>query len=497
VAIFTKFFGRAASDAAGFAAGVAVGPALAPIVQEVVNRAWAEHPVRPPDVAILAAGVAQGQVDEADARQWAKERGYGDEQFTALVAIANAGPGIAEAYRAWRRGKLTERQFRKVLRRAAIEDEWADALVALKQELLDPVQLANAIHRGLIPDPGLLAVPPPSGTGNVPAYPVYGIDALEEAAGSGIDRDRLGALVGLTGLPMGAHEAAQAVFRHILTQTDYERAVAEGNTRNEWGDAIMEQSRQIPTARDFLENALRGYRTLAAAIQGAELHGMTPEHATMIYQNQGRPMAVRQITQALARGGVFKPEPGEIKDPFDAAIVEGNLKPAYYDLAKALRYTYPSAFVLRSLVQSGAITQAKGEEVLLFEGWEPGFAKLVSEAWAGGSGADADAHVGKAQTQLWTTLHRSYIAGESTKTAARPVLASLGLTTAAQDQVLALWDAERALVRKQLTPAQIKKAYTKGIKNQATGLTWTRDDALAALIERGYATTEANEFLDL
>jgi hypothetical protein len=224
---------------------------------------------------------------------------------------------------------------------------------------------------------------------------------------------------------------------------------------------------------------------------------MTPEHATMIYQNQGRPMAVRQITQALARGGVFKPEPGEIKDPFDAAIVEGNLKPAYYDLAKALRYTYPSAFVLRSLVQSGAITQAKGEEVLLFEGWEPGFAKLVSEAWAGGSGADADAHVGKAQTQLWTTLHRSYIAGESTKTAARPVLASLGLTTAAQDQVLALWDAERALVRKQLTPAQIKKAYVKGIKNQATGLTWTRDDALAALIERGYATTEANEFLDL
>jgi hypothetical protein len=77
------------------------------------------------------------------------------------------------------------------------------------------------------------------------------------------------------------------------------------------------------------------------------------------------------------------------------------------------------------------------------------------------------------------------------------VLASLGLTTANQDAVLALWDSERTLVRKQLTPAQVKKAYVKGIKNQATGATWTRDDALAALIERGYATTEANEFLDL
>ena len=59
-------------------------------------------------------------------------------------------------------------------------------------------------------------------------------------------------------------------------------------------------------------------------------------------------MAIRQITQALSRGGVFKPEPGELTDPYDAAIVEGNVKPAYYDLAKSLRYTLPSPFVMRS-----------------------------------------------------------------------------------------------------------------------------------------------------
>ena len=62
-------------------------------------------------------------------------------------------------------------------------------------------------------------------------------------------------------------------------------------------------------------------------------------------------MNVRQITQALARGGTFNPEPGELTDPYDAAIVEGNLKPAYYDLAKANRYTLPSPFTMRSLTQ--------------------------------------------------------------------------------------------------------------------------------------------------
>lgn len=495
--IFARFFGRTVSDAAGFAAGVAVGPALAPVVQEVVNRSWAEHPVRPPDVAILAAGVAQGQVDEADARQWAKERGYGAEQFTALVSIANAGPGLGEAYRAWRRGKLTDAEMRTAFQRAAIEDEWIPALMALKDNVLEAVQLANAIHRGLIDDPGLLAVPPPTGAGNVPAYPTYDINALTEAEASGIDRERLGVLVGLTGLPMGAHEAAQAVFRHVITQTDYQRAIAEGNTRNEWGDAILEQSRQIPTARDFLENALRGYRTLAQAIAGAELHGMTPAHATMLYQNQGRPMNVRQITQALARGGKFQPEPGEIADPYRASIVEGSLKPGYYDLADALKYTLPSVFAIRQLATSGVWDYAKTHKRLLEWGWIPEDAADVAEAWTGGVTAKADPHIVKAQTQLWNRLHTSYLAGEASEDQVRAALPSAGVSPDAVDDVLASWDMERTFVRQQLTPANVKKAYIEAVQNPATGAPWTKDAAMAELVDRGYSPADATTFLEL
>jgi hypothetical protein len=43
---------------------------------------------------------------------------------------------------------------------------------------------------------------------------------------------------------------------------------------------------------------------------------MSPEDALVIYQNQGRPMNIRQITQALSRGGEFHPEPGEMTDPY-------------------------------------------------------------------------------------------------------------------------------------------------------------------------------------
>jgi hypothetical protein len=335
-----KYAGSAASGTAAFAAGAAIAPAMTPLLQALRNETWKQYPDVPPDAYLLAEGVAQGQVDPKQAAEWASEQGIGVKQWAALVNIANTGPGLSAAMELWRRGIIDAAGFKRALKRMGLEAEWIDGLALTKPRLLDVADLARAIHRGLIPDPGLLQGELPAGEGNVPAYPVYPINALDEAQGHGYSRNDLGVLVGLQGNPMGAHEAANAVFRGILTPDDYLRAIAEGNTRNEWAHAIYEQSRQIPTARDFIENALRGYRTLDEAIAGAAKHGMTAEDATMIYQNAGRPMNIRQITQALARGASFNPEPGEITDPYMASIVEGRLKPGYYELEAGSSSTF-------------------------------------------------------------------------------------------------------------------------------------------------------------
>src|SRR5690348_4449062 len=200
--IFARFFGRTVSDAAGFAAGVATGPALAPVLQEVVNRAWAEHPVRPPDAGTLAAGVAQGQVDEAAAREWARERGFGGAQMDALIAIANVGPGMAEAFRLYWRGEIGEAGFRRALKRLGLEDEWIDDLWNVREQILDPAQIATAVHRNIMRDPSLIVTEPPTAAGKVPQVPESSLDPATEAAGSGIDHERLRVLVGITGLPL-------------------------------------------------------------------------------------------------------------------------------------------------------------------------------------------------------------------------------------------------------------------------------------------------------
>jgi hypothetical protein len=433
----------------------------------------------------------------------AKRGALGRNRFDLLTELARTVPGTGELFALRRRGigtadkeGITAAEFRERMRRHGLKAAWITDLEQLLQERLDPSQVAAAIHRGLLDDPGLLQGEQPEPPFNVPAYPVYPIPPLAEAQARGVNRDRLGVLVGLQGLPMGVIEAAHAYYRKIITHGDYIRAFNTSNNRNEWAAAVLEYARQIPTARDFFENALRGYHSLAWAQKQAERHGMSPEDSLVIYQNQGRPMNIRQITQALSRGGVFNPEEGEITDPYLASIVEGNVKPGYYDLALSLKYTLPSPFVMRSLTESGVWTEAKAAKRLKDLGWIPEDADEAAKAWAGGSAGTADPWVTKARTQFWGTTHRSFLAAETPEAEARDNLNVLGLDAAARDAVIELWTFERDTTRKQLTPAQIKKAYKKLVTNPVTGVAWTREDATDALLARGYLLPDVETYLD-
>jgi hypothetical protein len=73
----------------------------------------------------------------------------------------------------------------------------------------------------------------------------------------------------------------------------------------------------------------------------------------------------------------------------------------------------------------------------------------------------------------------------------------LGVAAAAQPEIQKRWDFEASLDRRRLTPAQVKKALAEGVVNDATGAPWTRDEALAYLIELGYSAGDADTFLNI
>jgi hypothetical protein len=442
--------------------GAAAATALEPAFEVPGQEAWKRNPNKvldPGTLARLAArgGVLLGKPDgstDGSAYDEARRQGYTADKLDRLIYLAQTFPGEGALDSLSNRELVTPDQVREALTRSGLPPEWHQPIIDRFADILSPGELAAAIHRGLVPNPDILLGEQPSGPRKVESYPVQPIDPVKEAAGSGYDKERLAVLVGLQGLPMGTHEAAEAFFRGIITHGDYIAAFNESNSRNEWAEAVLEYTRQIPTARDFFENALRGYHDLPWAQEQAQRHGMTPEDSLVIYQNQGRPMNIHAITQALARGAKFNPEPGELTDPYKASIVEGNVKPAYYELAESLKFTLPSAFVMRSLAEAGVWDEAKTAERLKWAGWYPPDADEAAAAWtATTTGAKADPYVKRAQTQLWTEAHKAYVKDGTARSVIEPVLLTLVPDLANRDAIFQLWTDEKALAAGAAPPA--------------------------------------------
>lgn len=435
--------------------GAAASVALEPAFEVPKQEAWNRLPNRILDPGTLARLVARGGVllgnpngsTPGTAYEEARRQGYSSDKLDRLIYLSQTFPGSGELDMLSNRTLISPVQVKEALTRSGLPPEWHQPVIDSFQDILSPGELAAAIHRGLVPDPGILLGEQPAGPRKVASYPVQPIDAVTESAGSGYDKDRLAVLVGLQGLPMGTHEAAQAYFRGIIEHGDYIAAFNESNSRNEWAQAVLDQTRQIPTARDFMENALRGYSNLADALKGAERHGMSKEDATLIYQNQGRPMNIHAITQALARGAKFHPEPGEITDPYLASTVEGPVKPAYYEMFQALKYTLPSAFVMRSLAESKVWSEAKTAERLKWAGWFPADADEAAKAWANppATAAKGNPWVAKAQQRFWTDSQNAYIKFDVPRSVIEPIMQTFVPDLADRDAIFQWWTDTKAV----------------------------------------------------
>ena len=433
----------------GLAIGEGLGGAIAdtviPRLQNFKNAQWKAHADKPLDPA-TAAQVAAEDVDAYDRMaEEAMLTGLNGGRFRDLWGATLNAPGEGTLIQLLRRASEVPIDFEHGLRKAKLETQWDAALRNLADARLTPAQLALGIVRSVVDDPGLQVGANDTAGGVVPAYPVSGIDTLREASFSGIDRERLRVMVGEIGLPMSLQQAASAYFRQIIELPDFYKAVAQGDTRPAWGPFILEQARQILSANEWVQLRLRAWVDDAAFHAGAAQHGMSPANADLLLKAHGRPISFHQTFIGLRRGGAFDGPTTEIAPAFLRSLQESDIRPEWYNLAWAQRYTYPTAFVLRSLTEAGDLTESDAEQILLYEGWEPKLAKQVASKWAEPAAGKADPWVGKADTQLWTATHKGYKGGSVTVAQAQASFDLIGIPATAQTEVLARWDAEREL----------------------------------------------------
>jgi hypothetical protein len=220
---------------------------------------------------------------------------------------------------------------------------------------------------------------------------------------------------------------------------------------------------------------------------GGALSGYTADQMNSLYLSMGRPAAPGQLWTAAARGIDGPAGTPMDQAQFQKAIAESDIRPEYGPMLWAIRYAYPPLFQISRLVQAKAIDAATAVDWAHKDRYAPEVVAALQAYWEQGAAGTADTHVAKAQTQLWTALHRSYVADESDEAVATDNLAAIGVPAAEQTQIIALWDREKALVRRTLSAAQIKKAYRDQL--------FTQDAATQRLVQLGYSLADAQTYL--
>jgi hypothetical protein len=436
--IFARFFGRTVSEAAGVAAGIAVAAPLRPVVQLVENETWAIHPDKPVPAPLAAAIVAEDVERQPWGEQQASWTGFSADSFDAMLGEALNAPGLGELFEAWRRSLIDDAAFTHGLRKAKLEPRWDAPLKALKLRLLSSDELANAQQQQFIDE----------------------ARANEEAALQGVTAERQQIRFRLAGLPPGVATAQEYLNRGLIDDATFDQIVAEGHTKTKYTDVLRRGARFVLSPINYVEGRLRGWLTDAEMYAGTALHGVTQEDTHLLFQIHGRPLSWHQVWIGLQRGGVYDGPTTDIAAPFLKALQESNIRPEWYNLAWAQRYTYPSAFVMRALTADGTLTAAQAEADLIDMGWRPDRAKQAATKWAG-----TDTTGGKEQTKA--ELIDEFEGGFITESELRDHLTALGWQGAALDLEVHLADARRIKSWRDKGITALGKRYVASTMDQA------------------------------
>ena len=267
---------------------------------------------------------------------------------------------------------------------------------------------------------------------NVPLRPRARPGRDQEAAASGITADRMAILARNVGLPPGVIEGLKMLNRGIINEAAFALLIEQSDARLAWGPFLLELRRMLLTPHEYAELYIRGWITQEAMYDGTALHGLTQADTDLLAEMIGRPLAVHQVTTGLARGGTFGGNYEGVPEPYLSALRQSNVRPEWGNLAYSNRYTYPSYFVIKPLVASGAITVDEATQIFENEGWPPDLAAKAAASFATSSGS-----TGKTLTRA--EVKAAWKAGTVTEPETLTRLEAEGLSAADAQLLLDTW----------------------------------------------------------
>ena len=383
---------------------------------------------------------------------------------------------------------------------------------------LTPSDLADSVVRGFIDE----------GT------------AAEVARRSGIGAEDFKTLISLAGNAPSPDNLAEALRRGLIPEDagnaagiGFKQGIEQGRLADKWIPVIKGLSIQNPTPADVLDAYLQGQTDQGTAEGLYKKFGGNPEYFTLMFNTRGSAPTPMEAVEMANRGAIPWSGKGAGVVSFEQAFLEGPWRNKWLDAYKKIAEFIPTGPEIRSMLSNGAITQAQATKWLGERGMTPEVAKaflvesshkktaktkelaqgtveklyserLIPKAEAEGmlkalgyneqeAGFVLDiVDLQREQHALSTAVnrvHTLYISHKIKRTDATAALNTLQVPAAQVAEIMDIWDLERGVNIKILTPAEITNAFHMSFISQA--------EAQAELEKIGYQPHDAWTLLSI
>lgn len=404
-------------------AGAVINPLLAPFLTQLGQIALASHPEVVLSPAEAADMVLRGWMDQATGESEAAGSGINNERFARLVHNAGEPPGLMQVLEMYRRFDLPFE---------APEGEPSLTYAVRTSRLQDQWLPWVEKLRYAVPTPGDV----------IDAWVENQTDqatAEKLLAQAGMDPAYAQLLHDTRGRPPGPVELGAMVHRGIIPRagtgpdvTSFTQGVAESAVKDKWTDALFAISTYLPPPRTVTTVLKEG--------------GYTPAEATTLLQQHGL-----SATDA-------------------AAYISGALA------AKIVKHKELAESTVIKLYTDEAISPAAAAGYLVDLGYTDAQGAFILEV---ADMARYEKYLNAAIGRVRSLFDARKLDGGHATTA----LDRLGVPPAQRDQLLSLWEMERAAAVRLLSEAQVVDAWAYGVMSQAAAT-----DALVAL---GYSEYDA------
>ncbi len=506
--VIAKPDGQWTMFAAGSATGAVMAGGLGALLTNELGPAIADVVETNPNIPISVSDIANAAVRDIPVQypheREARRQGIRGTRFNALVELNKARPTPDVIATLYNRGVITRERAEFLLRRNGYDDADREAILALRHAIPTPAELAEMTVRGIIPQG----------------------DARALAVQSGVSHEDFDRLALLAGEPPAIQELLFAWRRGFISEARLRHGIEQSRVRNEWID-VVEKSGTVPmSTSDAITAAVKGHLTPDAARTIAHQNGLIPDQFDTLLATAGNPPGVQEMLSWWRRGLMTEEQVVQ-------GIRESHLNNKYIPLIKAASEALPPLTSIRAMVRHGTITVQRGLDLLAKHGYAPDIAAaLLNAASAAKTQTQRDLsvsqvltlHTDRALSDVDATailtgfgydeseigwllllstfqrlrrfeqaalnrISRSYVTGVIDVTQASGALDGLQVTPDARDDLIALWDEERATPTKSLTSAQVAQAVVRGYL--------THEEGVSRLIGQGYAADDADIVLNL